>query len=258
MKQLVERPFGLQGPCEMIEQICEQAHKYEYSGIRPGHFCLGLDPGIRREAFVQYTAYSFKKNRVLKFQCGLDDYLMISFDGSLQNLKKNFGIIESAAIYSNHYENVIGMDISAISEHLGETLESEFLKRLKEVCKHACVVFFVSGERTIYEQKLLNKISECIDDVKNLTVEPYTKTDICDLVTKRLTECGIEIRNQKTFCKVLHEVITNLSITTDKDAMKVANSLVDYAVFSDSSPYIDDCCLKSLIKQRRNDIRGVK
>ena len=256
MKQFIDRPIGLRGPCEIIEQICKQSYKYEYCGISPGHFSVGLDSGIRPEEFVRYIAYSFKKNKVLKFQCGLDDYLMISFDGSLPNLRKGFGIIDSAAIYSNHYENVIGMEISAISKHLGETLETEFLKRLKEVCKYACVVFLHSG--TVNEEKLISKICECCDDVKSLTVEPYTKEDICDLISKKLTEYGMEIRNQKIFYKMLHEIVTDLDITTDKDAITVANNIVDYAVFSDSAPYIDDCCLKSLIKNHRNDLRGVK
>ena len=89
---------------------------------------------------------------------GLDDYIEIAFDGTLQQLKQAFAAIDSAAVYTNEYCNIIGMDISGISSHLGETQLTEFMKNCKRVCEHACVVFFVHTTPNRNEEKLMEKL----------------------------------------------------------------------------------------------------
>ena len=133
----ITKPIGLATPCKEIESTCSNAHMYKRCGLRPKHYIIPLDSGSGRTTLVEYMTDKYKEAGVLSFSSGLDDYIEIAFDGSLQQLKQAFAAIDSAAVYTNEYCNIIGMDISGISAHLGETQLSEFMRNCKRVCEHA-------------------------------------------------------------------------------------------------------------------------
>ena len=83
----------------------------------------------------------YKEYGVLDFTSSLDDYIEITFDGTLPQLRAAFGLIRSAAEYANAYENIISMDISALATHAGETQYTEFLNGCQQICKHAWLSF---------------------------------------------------------------------------------------------------------------------
>ena len=193
----ITKPIGLATPCKEIEATCGMAHVYKRCGLRPKHFIIPLDAGSGRTTLVEYMTDKYKKAGVLSFTSGLDDYIEISFDGTLQQLKQAFAEIDAAAVYTNEYRNIVSMDISGISSHLGETQLTEFLKNCKRVCAYACVIFFVHTTPSRNEEKLLEKLCETVDNIKRLAVEPYTKDDICALIVKTVGEHGSRSRTRK-------------------------------------------------------------
>ena len=193
----ITKPIGLTTPCNEIESTCNNAHMYKRCGLRPKHYIIPLDSGSGRTTLIEYMTDKYKEAGVLSFTSGLDDYIEITFDGSLQQLKQAFCVIDSAAVYTNDYCNIIGMDISDISAHLGETQLPEFMKNCKRVCEHACVIFFVHATPSRNEEKLLDKLCETVVNIKRLEVEPYTKKDICALIIKTVEKHGIEIKHDK-------------------------------------------------------------
>ena len=164
----ITKPIGLATPCKEIESTCNNAHMYKRCGLRPKHYIIPLDPGSGRTTLVEYMTDKYKEAGALSFTSGLDDYIEIAFDGSLQQLKQAFAAIDSAAVYTNEYCNIIGMDISGVSAHLGETQLSEFMKNCKRVCEHACVIFFVHTTPNRNEEKLLEKLCETVDNIMAL------------------------------------------------------------------------------------------
>ena len=226
---------------------------YKRCGLRPKHYIIPLDPGSGRTTLIEYMTDKYKEADVLSFTSGLDDYIEIVFDGSLQQLKQAFAVIDSAAVYTNEYCNIIGMDISGISAHLGETQLSEFMKNCKRVCEHACVIFFVHTTPNRNEEKLLEKLCETVDNIKRLEVEPYTKEDICALIIKTVEEHGIEIKHEIVFRAVLADMISEFCISSVKDAITTADSLVHFADFSGFTPTVDEGSLKSIITTWHND-----
>ena len=70
-------------------------------GLRPNHYIIPLDPGSGRTTLVEYMTDKYKEAGVLSFNSGLDDYIEVAFDGSLQQLKQAFAAIDSAAVYTN-------------------------------------------------------------------------------------------------------------------------------------------------------------
>jgi hypothetical protein len=249
----ITKPIGLETPCKEIESTCNNAHMYKRCGLRPKHYIIPLDSGYGRTTLVEYMTDKYKEAGVLSFTSGLDDYIEIAFDGSLQQLKQAFAAIDSAAVYTNEYCNIIGMDISGISAHLGETQLSEFMKNCKRVCEYACVIFFVHTAPNRNEEKLLEKLCETVDNIKRLEVEPYTKEDICALIIKTVEEHGIEIKHENVFRAVLADMVSEFCIASVKDAITTADALVHFADFSGFTPTVDESSLKSMITRWHND-----
>lgn len=256
MKQYdITKPIGLATPCQEIENTCNKVHMYKRCGLRPKHYIIPLDSGFGRTTLVEYMTEKYKEAGVLNFNSGLDDYIEITFDGTLQQLKQAFAAIDSAAVYTNEYCNIISMDISGISAHLGETQLTEFMKNCKRVCEHACVIFFVHTTPTRNEKTLVGKLCETIDNIKYLEVEPYTKEDICALVIKTVEEHGIEIKHENVFCAALADVVLEFCITSVKDAITTAGMLVHFADFSGFTPTVDEENLKSMVSSWHNDTK---
>lgn len=254
MKQYgVSKPIGLNTPCMEVEDTCSKAQMYKRCGLRPKHYIIPLDPGSGRTTFVEYMTDKYKEAGVMDFGSGLDDYIEVSFDGTLPQLKQAFASIDSAAVYTNEYCNIVGMDISGIATHLGETQFAEFMKNCKRVCEHACIIFFVHGPPSRNEEKLIEKLCEAIDNIKRLAVEAYTNDEICALITKTIAEHGIEVRHESALCSMLLEMVSEFCITSVKDAISTADDLVHYADFSGFTPAIDENSLKSMITRWHKD-----
>ena len=244
-----KRPIGLSAPCAEIEETCCHAKTYQWSDLRPCHLIIPLDSGYGRTTLVEYMATVYKEYGVLDFTSSLDDYIEITFDGTLPQLRAAFGLICSAAEYANAYENIISMDISALATHAGETQYTEFLNGCRQICKHALVVFFVHSVPSRQEEQLLDKLSQTIDSVKRLTVAPYTNEELCALTMKRLTDYGIVIDNASTFYHALLDLIPTLGIATMKEVSAVSSALASFADFSKQIPVISPSCLPSLHTQ---------
>lgn len=251
----ITKPIGLAQPCKEIDGTCSNAHLYKRCGLRPKHYVVPLDSGSGRTTLVEYMTDRYREAGVLNFTGGLDDYIEISFDGSLQQLKQAFAAIDSAAVYTNEYCNIVSMDISGISAHLGEIQLSEFMKNCKRVCEHACVVFFVHTVPSRNEEKLLEKLCETVDNVKRLKVEPYTRPEICALVMKKVEEHGVEIRNANVFRAVLTDVVTEFRIDCVKDAISASDMLIQFADFSGFTPAVDESSLRSMMISWFNDTK---
>lgn len=248
----IARPIGLATPCSEIERTCSNAHLYKRCGLRPKHYIIPLDAGSGRTTLLEYMAVRYKAAGVLRFTSGLDDYIEITLDGSLQQLRQAFAAIDSAAVYTNDYCSMIGMDISGIAAHLGETQLSEFMKHCRRVCEHACVVFFVHTAPSRNEEKLLEKLCETVDNIKRLEVEPYSKEDLCDLIVKMAREHGIRIRHEPIFRAALAAMVSDFRIAGVKDAIAAADALVHFADFTGFTPAVDEDSLKSMITSWHN------
>ncbi len=249
----ISKPIGLSVPCAEIENTCNSSHMYRKCGIRPKHFIIPLDAGSGRTTLIEYMTDKYKSAGIMDFSSGLDDYLEITFDGSLPQLKQAFAAIDSAAVYANEFHGIVSMDISEIASHLGETQFGEFLKSCKRICDHACVVFFVHSSPSRNEEKLIDKLNEVIENVKRLAVDPYTKDDICALIVKAIDEHGIVINHFALFIESLSDMVSEFCISDVKAANNAADSLVQYADFSGFIPIVDENSLKTMITHMHDE-----
>ena len=244
----IVKPVGLASLCEEIENNCKNSPMFMRGGLRPYHIITPLSSGSGRTEIVRYMADMYKEHKVLGFHSSLDDFIEIEFDGTLQQLRQSFADIDDAADYSNHYENIIAMDISSIALHLSETQYTEFMDNCKKVCSHACVVFFTNSEPSRNEEKLIDALLCQIDNIKRIQVEPYTKEDLFLLIVRNLTNRDIHIENDILFRKHVMQLIEENMITTVKEANKMAGRIVALADYSSFKAAIDSRKIKTLLK----------
>lgn len=244
----IQKPIGLRSVCTEIEKVCKNAYRYKRCGLKPDHLLIPLDAGSGRTTLVEYLTDMYKENGVLSFASGLDDYIEVSFDGTLHQLKQVFSEIGSAAVYENEYANVIGMDITNLSLHMNETQFGEFMSNCKRICENACVLFFVRSEPTKNEERLMEKLCESIDHIKRIRVKPYTEEEICRLIEKRIGECGIELENHAAVHALFLEMARSFPIPAVPDALAIADELIHVTDFSGLVPVLREHNLAEWMK----------
>ena len=122
---------------------------------------------------------------------------------------------------------------------------------VKRICDHACVVFFVSALPSRNEERLLERLCEAVENIKRLSVEPYTREDICDLIVKFLEDHGTRVSEEESFRKELQETVVSLDIMCVNEAAAAVEELVFYADFSGFVPAVDARSLKLLTESRK-------
>lgn len=243
-KSVIERPIGLKSVCVEIQETCLHRQMYRRCGLRPRHLIINMDHGSGRSTLIHYMTDMYKDFGVMDFESGLDDSIEVDLDGSLAQLRQAFSIISDAAVYANEYKNIVAIDISKIAFHSSETQYTEFLENVKYLCASACVVFFTRADMSRNEEKLVNTLCDQIDNIKRLSVEPYSKEDYARMVIRNLQNRDIELKNPKTVEEVVLKIIESEVVDTVKKAINLAEQLIRYADFSGFTPVIDGNVLK--------------
>ena len=199
MKHLV----GLPSLRKEVEDICTRAREHCKLGLRPQNLIVPLDPGNGRTSVLEYVSGMYRKYGV---------------DGSLKQMKQAFCTVEDAAIYANHYSHVVGMDVSEMAAHIHESQFQEFLRRTKELCGEACVIFFVHEARGRNEERLIERLRETVDFVKKLPEEPYSSEELCEAVRLALEEEGARVGEDPTLCSRLLRRIREANLHSVREA----------------------------------------
>ena len=148
-------------------------------------------------------------------------------------------------------DNLIGevVDRAESNKVIQKSNGCKFVEYSKELCNHACVVFFTKSEPSRNELRLVEILCEQIDNIKVFSVPPYTRDDLCHMVARNLKNRDIEIKNERLFYEGVLAMIENSETETAKDASELAEQLimshVDYSAFT---PVIDGKEIKALAK----------
>lgn len=245
----VKRPVGLDAVCDEIEAVCCNKHIYSRGGLRPKHLIINLDSGCGRTTLMQYIADRYKSEGIMNFSGSLDDYIEVSIDEATMNsLRSGFERIDSSAVYANDYGNIVAMDISLIADHLSEQqLTAEFIKECKRVSKNALIVFFVHSLPSRSEMKLISRLTESIDNIKQFEVAPYTVKNIASMVVSMAEERGMDVKATASFMSTLEEVVSEWNALSVEGAGRITDMLIRFANYSALNPVIDRKSLRLMI-----------
>lgn len=149
---------------ERVKSICDKT-------LKPSHLFVLLDDKQKQSEFTEYTAEMFEMHKVRRFG-GVDRHLDYTLDGTLSQIGKMLFEIKSAAGYTNFYEGIISVDVSALSDSLDEKQSKYFFAEIAKCAEYATVIFYASPKiRNL--GALINKVCEEIDNVEVLCGEEY-------------------------------------------------------------------------------------
>lgn len=242
----VVKPIGLGETCNSVSANCSKAAIFKRSGLKPHHYIIHLDAGQGRSTLLEYIADMYKNNEILNFGSGLDDYLELCFDGTYNNFRNAVETVLDAAVYSDSYKGVIGINASALAAHRQETQWAEFNTFMKEISKSANLIFFVDYEPSKYDEFIINAVKSNISNVEELFETPYSFDEYVDIIVRNIEDKGINIENQSDFKCLLIDVVSSENIAIVKDAIRVADEIIQFADFSEFVPTVSAVNIKSL------------
>ncbi|MCR4739486.1 MAG: hypothetical protein K5886_04405 [Lachnospiraceae bacterium] len=221
-----------------LASILEKADAYRKGGARVPHIMMNLTQNNGQSAAADYVASVLYENRLRKF-CGLDLLLEYRPDGGLKNLRQMFADIRDNAVYTNEYEGVIAMDISALSEYINEYQVEYFTEQIKEVSRSATLIIYYDDSLGKRMKQVKDMVSKAIGNCIDVYVTPYSLRDYSEIVVQSIKERGIEVDDGEDFEAELCDVVGRYGVSNVRQAVSVAEDLVFYADYSDLTPKLD-------------------
>lgn len=244
------KPVGLTTICDSVESNCSKAEIFKRSSLKPHHCIIHLDAGQGRTTVLEYIADMYKAYDILNFESGLDDYIELDFDGTYNNFRNGVETVFDAAVYSDHYQGVVGVNCSALASHRQETQWTEFNTFINDLSKSANLVFFVDYESNKYDELIINTIKNNISNIDELFETPYTYDEYACIIESDIEKKGVIIKNLNAFHNIILDIVSFNNIASVKDAISIAEKIIQCADFSMLVPTVSSDDIKPLSQSK--------
>ncbi len=236
---------------DAVRSLEENPKVYRNGGAKVPCFAMNLSRG-NGQSLVAEEYTSVLHDNALRDFCGLDYLLEYRLDGSLKQIKQVFEDIRSRAVYTNSYCGVVAIDISALSEHVNEAQTDYFIDNIGEIADTATVLFFyddsLGRKIVLIKDRIIDAVGKCID----IQFPAYTVEEYADIVVENLRERGFKVDYGPEMKMLLCKIIDSEHVTTAKQAVSTAESLVFIADYSDFVPRLDSKMLTNYINKSRS------
>ena len=242
---------GLTEYKDAVSSMKENSKAYRTGGAKVPCLAMNLSTGNGQTLIAEETTSFLRGNKLRSFY-GLDDLLEYRLDGSLKQIKRIFEDIRSRAVYTNSYCGVVAVDISALSEHVNETQTDYFVEKIGEVADTATVLIFYDdrlGKKIVLiKDRIIEAVGKCID----IQFPAYTVEEYADIIVENLRERGFRVDYGPEMKMLLCKIIDSENVTTAKQAVSTAESLVFVADYSDFVPRLDSKMLVNYCKKSKS------
>ena len=232
------RIVGLDGIKKEIERITAQAEAYRRGGARVPNIVVNLSRDNGQSYVADYITSVLHDYKLRRF-CGLDMLLEYRLDGSLTNVKQVFGDISGNAVYTNEYEGVVAIDVSALSGHANECQVDYFVEHIFAVSQSATVIIYYNGELGRRMEIIKDRIGRALGNFIEIHVEPYSWREYSEIAVQSIRERGIGIESEEELEHLLCHVVEDKHVSSAKEAAGMAEELVFCADYSGFVPRID-------------------
>lgn len=231
----VRKPIGLHEAIKAVEEVCDNAAAYARGGVKVQPLMLELGSGNGQTVFAHYVTDMLKTYKIRHFG-GLDHYLEFVTDGTLEQLREMFANIQSAAVYTNNYEGVVAIDITALGKVVMEKQMRYFLTEIVKVAKHATVILYISPD-AVRNRKEIDLIEEKVLDTFNhkicfIEVKPYTNAELAEMVVCNIDDRGITIEDDGNFMDTLESIVASQPHRVAREVEDLAEEIVKKADYS--------------------------
>lgn len=231
-------PVGLEPIVNKVADVCFHSDIFRRCGVKPNHFLINLDTGNGRTTLTTFVSDAFHSFGIRHFG-GLDRFLEFTLDGTMAQLKEVLNDIRSCAVYTNEYEGVISIDISAMAAHLNESQLSTFLKALPVIGEHATLILYVPSKinrnMTLLIEKVCAALGEKLEVVK---VEAYSEQNLVDIIKELIDETGVSLEDDADIDSCILAAVRQTGARTVKDAKQMAQVMVKNANFNHFIPVL--------------------
>ena len=229
---------GLDGVKKEMDKITAQAETYRKGGAKVPNIIVNLTRDNGQSYVADYITSVLHEYKLRKF-CGLDMILEYRLDGTLKNVKQVFEDISSNAVYTNEYEGVIAIDVSALSEYVNEFQIDFFVEHISTVSQRATVIIYYNKELGKRMEIVKERICKALGNFIEIHVEPYSVKEYSEIAVQSIKERGIDIESEKELEHLLCYVVGDKHVSNAKEAVAVAEELAFCADYSGFVPKID-------------------
>lgn len=237
-------PVGAEEVVSVLAEVCANSDAHKHCGIAPPHFVINLDAGNGQTTFTRYISETLSKNEIRHFG-GMDPFLEYILDGTMPQLKQIFGDIPTCAVYTNSFEGVVAIDITALSKYANEAQTEFFLEEIKKVCRTATVILYTGGIPSRGVLSIVDKLKAAVRNISIIHLDTYTPDELALIAERLLDEYGVSVDESDDFHNALREVVTMEACQTVRDTMAVTERAVKMADFSGYMPTLSTEQLKS-------------
>lgn len=210
----IPTPIGYDSLVQHVETNCLKKTIYQQLGLPLDHFIITCEDDETQNSITKYLARKYAIHELRSF-AGLDLYLEFKLDGTLKQMNDVFCEIKSAAIYANNFEGIIAFDISALADSVNESQVTYFLEEVKEISKHATLIFYIPFAESKNMSLLLGKLEMKIINFHKICTKPYEAAEIAQVLMKKISDFGIIIEDENMFYDAVLEFIQREKIALE-------------------------------------------
>lgn len=229
---------GLEGIKKEMDRITAQAEAYRKGGAKVPNIVVNISKDNGQSYVADYITSVLYEYKLRKF-CGLDMILEYRLDGTLKNVKQVFEDIAGNAVYTNKYEGVVAIDVSALSEYVNEFQVDYFVEHIAEVAQSATVIIYYSEEFGKRMEIVKDRICKTLGNHIAIHVEPYSLKEYSEIAVQSIKERGIDIESEEELENLLCHVVGDKHVSNAKEAVAVAEELAFCADYSGFVPRIN-------------------
>ena len=231
--------IGMESIKKEMKKIVEQIDSYRIEGVKVPHIIANLTPKNGQTYVAEYITSVLQMYKLRKF-CGLDALLEYKLDGTLKNAKHVIEDISKNAVYTNEFEGVVAVDVTALSGFVNENQVDFFVNHIAKIGENATVIIYYNDKRGKCMEAITGKICNVIGKYVNIHVTPYSIQEFSVIVVECLRERKIDIEEvEKELRNLICWLINNRNISNAKEAAEIAEELLFYVDYKENIPKIN-------------------
>ena len=124
-----------------LKAIKDNADAYMKCGAKVPNFAMNITKDNGQTHVAEMITMYLHDNNLRKFHA-INEMKEYRLDGTMKQIKEVFKDIRCNAVYTNEFEGVIAIDISALAEHVNESQVDYFVEEIKKVAQDATVIIY--------------------------------------------------------------------------------------------------------------------
>lgn len=220
-----------------INRICNRANMYNNGYVKLPNYLICLNKGCGRTSVVRNISEKLTENKVINFTNGIDDFIEIELDGSLEQYENSLIDAMSAARYGNAYRGIVAIDAMKLVQHQLEPQFFNFIPDIKKLFDEAMLIFFAPQNPSNSEIRFIDELTKQFN-LKHLYCDYSTTEEYASMIMSMIHDKDIIFNDKKAVHETLCNILNETGIKSIHEAEAMAEELAFCADFNKRPPVI--------------------